>query len=81
MLAELNSQQRIPFRYCGPDGETGEQWNPNGSRENIAGVLSEGKNVLGMMPHPERAAEAILGGEDGKLIFDCLNASYAEVGW
>jgi phosphoribosylformylglycinamidine synthase len=81
LLAELNREERIPFRYCGPDGELGERFNPNGSLEHIAGVLSAGRNILGMMPHPERASEEILGSADGKLVFDSLNAAYADVGW
>lgn len=54
----------IVFRYCGPDGRLSEKYNPNGSFENIAGVKSGG-NVLGLMPHPERASEGILGSDDG----------------
>lgn len=81
LLAQLNREQRIPFRYCSPAGELGDEFNPNGSIEHIAGVLSEGRNILGMMPHPERASEALLGGVDGKLVFESLNSAFADVGW
>jgi phosphoribosylformylglycinamidine synthase len=81
VLAELNRDGRIPFRYCGPEGQSAAEHNPNGSLEHIAGVLSPGKNILGMMPHPERASEEILGSADGKLVFDSLNAAFSDVGW
>jgi len=68
-LALLKRDDRIAFRYCTPGGEVTAAANPNGSIENIAGVLSEGRNVLGMMPHPERASEALMGGEDGLVIW------------
>jgi phosphoribosylformylglycinamidine synthase subunit PurQ / glutaminase len=68
-LATLNGDDRVAFRYCEADGAVTEEANPNGSVENIAGILSEGRNVLGMMPHPERASEALLGGTDGSLIW------------
>ena len=80
-LKELNEQDRIPFRYCNDNGETTDDANPNGALENIAGVLSEGRNVLGMMPHPERASESIVGSADGRKLFDSLAASFADVGW
>ena len=57
------------FRYCEPDGLITPEANPNGSLENIAGVMNAQGNVLGIMPHPERCAEAILGNDSGKLIF------------
>ncbi len=68
-LARLNDEDRIAFRYSTANGEATPEANPNGSIENIAGVLNEDRNVLGMMPHPERASEALLGGEDGILIW------------
>ncbi|MGK7344773.1 MAG: phosphoribosylformylglycinamidine synthase subunit PurQ [Candidatus Nitrospinota bacterium M3_3B_026] len=67
-LDRLEREDRILFRYCGPGGSMTERANPNGSAQNIAGVLSEGRNVAGMMPHPERACESVLGGEDGLVI-------------
>ncbi|MCX7667686.1 MAG: phosphoribosylformylglycinamidine synthase subunit PurQ, partial [Atribacterota bacterium] len=68
-LVELKKRGQIVFRYCGPRGEEDMHFNPNGSLENIAGIASPNFRVLGMMPHPERASEAILGSEDGKKIF------------
>jgi len=71
-LAELKRDERIVFRYASPQGEITEEANPNGSLENIAGICSPGRNVLGMMPHPERAAEPELGCVDGVKIFESL---------
>jgi phosphoribosylformylglycinamidine synthase I len=71
-LAQLKAQDRIVFRYCDAEGVTTPESNPNGAMENIAGVLNAGRNVLGMMPHPERASEAILGGTDGLLIWTSM---------
>lgn len=67
-LNMLRAQNRVLFRYCSPTGELLPEWNPNGSVDFIAGITSEAGNVLGMMPHPERACETILGSEDGKGI-------------
>ena len=74
-LAKLKSEDRIAFRYATLDGQITKQANPNGSLENIAGVLSEGRNVLGMMPHPDRSSEALLGSADGLLLFQSLAGS------
>jgi phosphoribosylformylglycinamidine synthase len=71
-LARLKAEDRIVFRYCDAQGDVTPESNPNGSLENIAGVLNEGRNVLGMMPHPERASEALLGGTDGLLIWTSM---------
>jgi phosphoribosylformylglycinamidine synthase len=71
-LEELKRDERIIFRYCTPQGDITPQANPNGSIENIAGICSEGRNVLGMMPHPERASEAQLGSTDGFKVFQSL---------
>ncbi len=71
-LEQLEAEGRILFRYCDESGAVTGEANPNGSRNNIAGVLNAGGNVLGMMPHPERAAESILGSDDGSLIFRSL---------
>jgi phosphoribosylformylglycinamidine synthase len=68
-LAKMKKNHQIIFRYCDANGETNEEANPNGSIENIAGVTNKHKNVLGMMPHPERVSEKVLGGEDGIYIF------------
>jgi phosphoribosylformylglycinamidine synthase I len=77
-LARLNAEDRIAFRYCTPEGELTSEANPNGSLENIAGILNEGRNVLGMMPHPERASEALMGGEDGLGIWRSMVAAFAK---
>jgi phosphoribosylformylglycinamidine synthase subunit PurQ / glutaminase len=68
-LALLADRGQIVFRYCTPDGRMAAEANPNGAIEHIAGVCNERRNVLGLMPHPERAAEAILGSEDGLPLF------------
>ena len=74
-LAELKDQDRIVFRYTTPAGEVTPDANPNGSLENIAGICSAGRNVLGMMPHPERASEPELGMTDGAKVFHSLVAA------
>lgn len=71
-LQELKRGDRIAFRYTTPQGEVTAEANPNGSLENIAGILNEGRNVLGMMPHPDRSSEALLGSADGFRIFQSL---------
>jgi phosphoribosylformylglycinamidine synthase subunit PurQ / glutaminase len=71
-LRQLEEDDRIAFRYATPKGEVTAEANPNGSLSNIAGVLSEGRNVLGMMPHPDRSSEALLGSADGWGIFKSL---------
>jgi phosphoribosylformylglycinamidine synthase subunit PurQ / glutaminase len=76
-LATLKSQDRIAFRYATPAGEITAAANPNGSLENIAGVLSEGRNVLGLMPHPDRSSENLLGSSDGLLLFKSMVESLA----
>ena len=73
-LARLEAENRIAFRYCAADGETTPASNPNGSAGNIAGITNERRNVLGLMPHPERAAEPAHGGEDGRPFFAALAA-------
>lgn len=69
-LVVLNDEKRIPFRYCNAEGETVQDANPNGSLENIAGVLNQKGNVMGLMPHPERASRQILGSTDGLQILE-----------
>ena len=76
-LAALKSQDRIAFRYATPAGEISAAANPNGSLESIAGILSEGRNVLGMMPHPDRSSEMLLGSADGLLLFKAMAESHA----
>jgi phosphoribosylformylglycinamidine synthase subunit PurQ / glutaminase len=76
-LKRLEAEGRIAFRYCDGKGKLSEEANPNGSVESIAGVLNERGNVLGLMPHPDRCAEAILGNEDGKALFESVIAAGA----
>ena len=78
-LAELQQNNRIVFQYCNPDGNVSEEANPNGSQLNIAGIVNETGNVLGMMPHPERACDAILGSADGLGIFRSLVSALSEM--
>jgi phosphoribosylformylglycinamidine synthase len=74
-LDRLEAEDRIAFRYVDADRNATAEANPNGSLRNIAGILNEGGNVLGMMPHPERACEALLGNEDGNAIWQSALAS------
>jgi phosphoribosylformylglycinamidine synthase len=76
-LQRLESEDRIAFRYATPDGAITQEANPNGSLGNIAGILNEGRNVLGMMPHPDRSSESILGSSDGWKIFESMVAALA----
>jgi phosphoribosylformylglycinamidine synthase len=71
-LAGVEGRGQVVMRYCTPAGEVVPEANPNGSVGNIAAVRNAAGNVLGMMPHPERAAEAVLGSEDGRLIFQSV---------
>lgn len=71
-LKRLREKDRIVFRYCGPDGDITDQANPNGALFNIAGIVNEDGNVLGMMPHPERCSEQEIGGTDGRNIFESI---------
>lgn len=75
-LADLRAKDQILWRYVSADGQATEQSNPNGSLDNIAGICNEARNVAGLMPHPERASEAILGCADGRLIFESLIRSF-----
>ena len=78
-LKKLKQNQQIVFRYCDQYGKITPEANPNGSLYNIAGICNEKRNVLGMMPHPERASEKILGAEEGKYIFQSI-VSFFEKG-
>jgi phosphoribosylformylglycinamidine synthase I len=78
-LAELQKDDRIIFRYCDARGNVTNAANPNGSRDNIAGVCNRARNVVGLMPHPERACEDLLGSSDGRDIFRSLAATLAAV--
>jgi len=78
VLAErLGQEERVVFRYCDAQGRLREGANPNGSLHHIAGVSSASGNVVGMMPHPERASEALLGSTDGRLLFESVLAYLA----
>jgi phosphoribosylformylglycinamidine synthase len=74
---ELEENGQIVFRYCDENGEASAEANPNGARSNIAGVCNLDRNVLGMMPHPERACEELLGSNDGRDIFRSLTKAIA----
>lgn len=75
---QLRHEDRIVFRYCDEAGKISEAANPNGSRDSIAGICNSERNVLGLMPHPERACEDLLGSMDGSGIFRSLTARLAE---
>jgi len=79
-LIRLKENGQIALRYCTEDGRLTKDANPNGSLDNVAGVVNEAGTVLGLMPHPERAAESALGGTDGVLIFHSLLGSLVEDG-
>ncbi|TWR30413.1 phosphoribosylformylglycinamidine synthase subunit PurQ [Mucilaginibacter pallidiroseus] len=72
VLKAINDNDQVLFRYCDEAGNITTDANPNGSAENIAGVCNEGRNVFGFMPHPERAAEALVGNQDGLAIFESI---------
>ena len=79
-LARIKASNQILWQYCNAQGEVTDASNPNGSLENIAGICNERRNVAGLMPHPERASEAILGSADGRLIFaSMIHAMQARV--
>ena len=71
-LDRLESERQVVFRYVSPEGELDEAWNPNGSARAVAGVTNPAGNVLGLMPHPERCAEEVLGNRDGLALFEGL---------
>ena len=71
-LSKLRANNQILWRYVNASGEATEQSNPNGSLDNIAGICNERRNVAGLMPHPERACEPLLGSDDGKWIFESI---------
>jgi len=72
VLNRLEANDQVLFRYCTPDGTRSEEGNPNGSVQNIAGIVNESRNVCGLMPHPERCVEPLLGGDDGRFVFESL---------
>jgi phosphoribosylformylglycinamidine synthase len=77
-MKRIRANNQILFRYCDKDGNISNDTNPNGSIENIAGVCNATKNVFGMMPHPERAADSVLGNEDGRLILESMIRSFTK---
>ena len=77
VLEQLEANRQIVLRYTDPAGRVADEWNPNGSASAIASVCSEARNVVGMMPHPERACEPLLGGVDGRLIFESVLTAVA----
>jgi len=74
LLATIQESEQVAFRYCDAHGRVVSEANPNGSLNNIAGVCSPQGNVLGLMPHPERASEEVLGSTDGRMLFESLVA-------
>ncbi|MDQ3488527.1 MAG: phosphoribosylformylglycinamidine synthase subunit PurQ [Acidobacteriota bacterium] len=79
-LEELEASRRVVLRYCDNDGQVTDRSNPNGSINGIAGICNEERNIVGLMPHPERACEATLGSEDGLVFFASVVASLASHG-
>ena len=77
-LDALEASDSVLFRYCAPDGAITAEANPNGSQRNIAGIINPARTVAALMPHPERCGEALLGGEDGRLIFGSIMDAVAE---
>ena len=75
-LRRLDGEGQVVFRYCSPTGELGDEWNPNGAADHIAGVSNERGNVVGLMPHPEHAVDPDLGPTGGRAIFESLLASF-----
>jgi phosphoribosylformylglycinamidine synthase len=78
-LATLRREDRIIFRYCDAQGDITAAANPNGARDNIAGICNRERNVVGLMPHPERACEDLLGSSDGRGLFHSLAATLAAI--
>lgn len=71
-LLEMEMNDQIIFRYCDKEGNVNDQTNPNGAINGIAGICNKQRNVFGMMPHPERASEAVLGNTDGRILFESI---------
>lgn len=77
-LGGIKANAQVIFRYCTAEGKVTPEANPNGSLDNIAGIMNADGNVLGMMPHPERSAETLLGNEDGRLIFLSMLSAFGK---
>lgn len=80
VIAELEAAGRVVFRYCDAHGHIADSANPNGSVNAVAGICNAGRNVVGLMPHPERACEPALGSADGRVLFESVIASLASHG-
>jgi phosphoribosylformylglycinamidine synthase len=80
VVRQLEAERRVIFRYCDARGEVTDAANPNGAVNNIAGICNEGRNVVGLMPHPERACEAPLGSADGLVLFESVVTARAQHG-
>jgi phosphoribosylformylglycinamidine (FGAM) synthase-like amidotransferase family enzyme len=80
VLRDLETAGRVVFRYCDAKGNVTNAANPNGSLNSIAGICNETRNVVGLMPHPERACEAAVGSADGLLLFESVVTSLAQQG-
>ena len=78
-IAELEANRRVVFRYTSPDGAVDDAWNVNGSTSAIAGICNESRNVVGLMPHPERACEHAVGSADGRLVLESVIAALDSV--
>ena len=79
-IAELEASRRVIFRYCDENGRVTDAANPNGAANNIAGICNEARNVVGLMPHPERACEGVLGSADGRVMFESIVSALAHEG-
>lgn len=77
VLQKLEASGRVVFRYCDAQGRITDAGNPNGSANNVAGICSESRNVVGLMPHPERACEPVLGSSDGLVVFESVVSALA----
>jgi phosphoribosylformylglycinamidine synthase len=75
-IRRLEGEGQVVFRYCSPDGDLGDEWNPNGATDHIAGVSNQDGNVVGLMPHPEHAVDPDVGPTGGRALFESLLASF-----
>jgi phosphoribosylformylglycinamidine synthase len=80
VVADLEATRRVIFRYCDANGNATDEANPNGSVNNIAGICSDRRNVVGLMPHPERACEGPLGSADGLVLLESVVTALADAG-
>ena len=79
-VAALEANRQVVFRYCDAEGAADDAGNPNGSLHAIAGVCNRRRNIVGLMPHPERACESVLGSEDGRVVLESVVSALAETG-